>query len=59
VKVKLYTEDSSKVIDALVAYAHAHNLTIIIILTLGPGLDDVFVKLTGLQRAGDGIHAID
>ena len=22
-------------------------------------LEDVFVKLTGLQRAGDGIHAID
>ncbi len=58
-KVKLYTEDPAEVIDALVAYAHTHNLKIISITTLGPSLEDVFVKLTGLQRAGDGIHAID
>jgi ABC-2 type transport system ATP-binding protein len=58
-KFKLYTEDPAEVIDALVAYAHTHNLKIISITTLGPSLEDVFVKLTGLQRAGDGIHAID
>jgi ABC-2 type transport system ATP-binding protein len=58
-KFKLYTEDPAEVIDAVVAYAHTHNLKIISITTLGPSLEDVFVKLTGLQRAGDGIHAID
>ena len=58
-KFKLYTEDPAEVIDAVVAYAHMHNLKIISITTLGPSLEDVFVKLTGLQRAGDGIHAID
>jgi ABC-2 type transport system ATP-binding protein len=58
-KFKLYTEDPAEVIDALIAYAHTHNLKIISITTLGPSLEDVFVKLTGLQRAGDGIHAID
>lgn len=58
-KFKLYTEDPAEVIDAIVAYAHTHNLKIISITTIGPSLEDVFVKLTGLQRAGDGIHAID
>ncbi len=58
-KFKLYTEDPAEVIDSIVAYAHMHNLKIISITTLGPSLEDVFVKLTGLQRAGDGIHAID
>lgn len=58
-KFKLYTEDPAKVIDAVAVYAHTHNLKIISITTLGPSLEDVFVKLTGLQRAGDGIHAID
>ena len=58
-KFKLYTEDPAEVIDAVVAYAHMHDLKIISITTLGPSLEDVFVKLTGLQRAGDGIHAID
>ena len=58
-KFKLYTEDPAEVIDALVSYAHTHNFKIISFMTLGPSLEDVFVKLTGLQRAGDGIHAID
>jgi ABC-2 type transport system ATP-binding protein len=58
-KFKIFTEFPSEVIDALMAYSHSHNLKIISITTLGPSLEDVFVKLTGLQRAGDGIHAID
>jgi len=58
-KFKIFTEFPSEVIDALVAYAHLHNLKILSITTLGPSLEDVFIRLTGLQRAGDGIHAID
>jgi ABC-2 type transport system ATP-binding protein len=58
-KFKIFTEFPSEIIDALVAYAHLHNLKILSITTLGPSLEDVFVRLTGLQRAGDGIHAID
>ncbi len=57
-KFKLYIEDPSEVIDALVAYAHTHNLKILSITTLGPSLEDVFIHLTGLKR-GDGIHTID
>jgi len=58
-KFKIFTELPSEVIDALVAYAHFYNLKILSIATPGPSLEDVFVRLTGLQRAGDGIHAID
>ena len=58
-KFKLYTEDPSEVIEALMAYAHAHNLKVVSITTLGPSLEDVFIRLTGLKRAGDAIHAID
>ena len=58
-KFKLYTEDPAEIIDAVAVYARTHNLKIISITTLGPSLEDVFVKLIGLQRAGDGIHAID
>jgi ABC-2 type transport system ATP-binding protein len=58
-KFKLFTEDPSEVIDAVLAYAHTHGLKIISITTLGPSLEDVFIRLTGLQRASGGIRAID
>jgi ABC-2 type transport system ATP-binding protein len=58
-KFKLFTEDPSEVINGVVAYAPTRNLKILSIATLGPSLEDVFVRLTGLKRAGDGIHAID
>ena len=58
-KFKLYTEDPSEVIDAVMAYAHVHNLKVISITTLGPSLEDVFIRLTGLHRTGGKLHAID
>jgi ABC-2 type transport system ATP-binding protein len=58
-KFKIYTEDPSAVIDAVMAYAHTHNLRVISITTLGPSLEDVFIRLTGLQRTGGAVHAID
>lgn len=57
-KFKLYTGDPSEVIDAVVDYAQKNKLKIVSITTLGPSLEDVFIRLTGLQR-GEGIHAID
>jgi ABC-2 type transport system ATP-binding protein len=41
------------------AYARGHDLKVISIMTLGPSLEDVFIRLTGLQRTGGGVHAID
>jgi ABC-2 type transport system ATP-binding protein len=58
-KFKLYTEAPSEVIDAVIAYAHMHNLKVTSITTLGPSLEDVFIKLTGLKRPGGAAHAID
>jgi ABC-2 type transport system ATP-binding protein len=58
-KFKLYTEEPSEVINAVMAYAYTNNLKVISITTLGPSLEDVFIKLTGLQRTGERIHAID
>jgi ABC-2 type transport system ATP-binding protein len=58
-KFRLFTEDPSEVIDGVMAYAHSHNTRVISITTLGPSLEDVFVKLTGLQRSGGGVTAID
>jgi ABC-2 type transport system ATP-binding protein len=58
-KFKLYTEDPSAVIDAVMVYARSHNLKVISITTLGPSLEDVFIRLTGLQRSGGTVHAID
>jgi len=57
-KFKLYTQDPSEVIDAVMAYARTHNLKVISITTLGPSLEDVFIRLTGLKRGG-AVHAID
>ena len=45
-KFRLYTDNQAKVIDNLVDYARAKNLQIITLSTLGPSLEDVFVKLT-------------
>jgi len=58
-KFKLFTEDPPEVIDGVMAYAHTYNTRVLSITTLGPSLEDVFVKLTGLQRSGGGVTAID
>lgn len=58
-KFKLYSENPSELIEEIVNYAQKNELKIVSIATLGPSLEDVFIRLTGLQRAGEGIHAID
>jgi ABC-2 type transport system ATP-binding protein len=58
-KFRLYTADPSEVIDAVITYAHTRDARVMSMTTLGPSLEDVFVKLTGLQRSGGGITAID
>lgn len=57
-KFKLYTEDTSEVIDALWVMLKRISSKFVSIATLGPSLEDVFIRLTGLQRS-EGIHAID
>jgi ABC-2 type transport system ATP-binding protein len=48
-KIRLYTEDPAAVIEGVSAYAKQNNLRIISITTLGPSLEDVFIRLTGLS----------
>ena len=58
-KFRLYTEDPGTVIESVMEYARTKNLRVISISTLGPSLEDVFIRLTGLQRTGGMVHAID
>jgi ABC-2 type transport system ATP-binding protein len=44
-KLKLYVDETSGVIDALVDYARSKEMKIIAINTLAPSLEDVFLKL--------------
>jgi ABC-2 type transport system ATP-binding protein len=44
-KLKLYVDETSRVIDALVDYARLKELKIITINTLAPSMEDVFLKL--------------
>jgi ABC-2 type transport system ATP-binding protein len=44
-KLKLYVDETSQVIDALVDYARSKELKIITINTLAPSMEDVFLKL--------------
>jgi len=47
-KYRLNTENSPKVLSAIWEYASANELMIHTVNTLGPSLEDVFVKLTGI-----------
>jgi ABC-2 type transport system ATP-binding protein len=50
-KFRLITEDPSTVLSSIYNYAQENNLKLITINTLGPSLEDVFVKLTGIKPA--------
>jgi ABC-2 type transport system ATP-binding protein len=51
-KYRLYTEDSSSVLSAIWQYASVNNLKILTVNTMGPSLEDVFVKLTVITPVG-------
>ena len=48
-KYRLYTEDPPTVLSAIWEYVSANDLKILSVNTLGPSLEDVFVKLTGIK----------
>jgi ABC-2 type transport system ATP-binding protein len=49
-KFRLVTGDPPEVIEGVTEFARRSNLRIISITTLGPSLEDVFIRLTGLDR---------
>jgi len=50
-KLRLFTDNPSIVLDSIWNYAQSNNLKLITVNTLGPSLEDVFVKLTGIRPA--------
>jgi len=50
-KFKLITNEPSSVLASVWKYAQTNNLKVITINTVGPSLEDVFVKLTGIRPA--------
>jgi len=58
-KFRLITEDPPAVIDGVVAYAKAQDARVISVNTYGPSLEDVFIKLTGLEIRTKGVKTVD
>jgi len=53
-KFRLFTDDPSSVLASTWKYAQSNSLKLITVNTLGPSLEDVFVKLTGIRPATEG-----
>lgn len=56
-KFRLYTDDPPSVLSEVWDYANTNEVKLITVNTLGPSLEDVFVKLTGIReetRKGEG-----
>ncbi len=49
-KIKLYTDNPPSVLSEVWEYAKTNRLKLITVNTLGPSLEDVFVKLTGIRK---------
>jgi ABC-2 type transport system ATP-binding protein len=58
-KFRLFTEDPSSVIPAIMDYAKAGNTKVLSMTTFGPSLEDVFIKLTGLGIRTKGVSTVD
>jgi ABC-2 type transport system ATP-binding protein len=50
-KFRLFTNDPSSVLASTWNYVQSNNLKLVTLNTVGPSLEDVFVKLTGLRLA--------
>jgi len=53
-KFRLFTDDPASVLASTWDYAQSNKLKLITVNTLGPSLEDVFVKLTGIRPATEG-----
>ena len=58
-KFRLFTEDPPQVIDAVMAYAKTSGTRVISMSTFGPSLEDVFIRLTGLDIRTRGVRTVD
>jgi ABC-2 type transport system ATP-binding protein len=58
-KFRLFTEDPPSVIPAIMEYAKTSNSRVLSMTTFGPSLEDVFIKLTGLEIRTRGVSTVD
>jgi ABC-2 type transport system ATP-binding protein len=58
-KYRLFTEDPPAVIEGVMAYAQARGIRVISVNTFGPSLEDVFIRLTGLEVHAKGVKTVD
>jgi ABC-2 type transport system ATP-binding protein len=57
-KVRLFTAHPSDVLPLVMEYLTTHHIRPLSVNTYGPSLEDVFIRLTGLEetRSGGGVH---
>lgn len=48
-KVRLYTDDPSALLEEVIRFAREHGRRVITLNTLGPSLEDVFLRITGQE----------
>jgi ABC-2 type transport system ATP-binding protein len=58
-KFRLFTQDPPAVLDAVMGYARERNTRVLSVNTLGPSLEDVFIRLTGLEIRTRGVKTVD
>ncbi len=58
-KIRLYTEDPASLLEEITSYAKGHNTRVVSVTTLGPTLEDVFIRLTGLERHAKGVGTVE
>ena len=58
-KFRLYTEDPSAVMAQLMEYSRKSGNRVVTMNTFGPSLEDVFIKLTGLDVNAKGVRTVD
>jgi len=58
-KIRFFTEYPSSVIASIVESAKETNTRILSMTTDSPSLEDVFIKLTGLERSSKGVKTVD
>jgi ABC-2 type transport system ATP-binding protein len=58
-KFRIFTEDPAAVMAELMEYSKMQANRIISMNTFGPSLEDVFIKLTGLEINAKGVRTVD
>ena len=58
-KLRFFTDDPSQVIGKLTEYADLSGNRIVSLNTFGPSLEDVFIKLTGLEVHAKGVTTVE